>query len=355
MAPIAHRLTNSVEACTTPYDKNDKRGNKWADDGIEEDDEWVDDGSEEDDEGFDDGSEKNKSDDDDVADAIPPPPEKIYSTLEELKSDFQAWTFKYEYKLVISGSWKGKKTTKKWVRRGRSGKPQNNWSVTGENCCRQRSSHKSGCPMGIYYFSNNDRSWSVRHYKDEKSFHHNHEPVTANTTAANHRRSRRTSEMQGLIQSHIKTRIDAKSVFLNILYHGESHTTDITQHVSTEQQEAIVSYTGVLFGQCQRKFFRYTLHQADKQVKLAGDKIKRICQQRKNGESVTKDPCSGVYTRSTSIPYCHVIQDLKLEGGFLRTSYYNRHWHIKPDEAEEFVERPILEPSTILSCQQGDD
>ena len=30
-------------------------------------------------------------------DAMPPPLEKTYSTIEKLKGDVQVWTFKYEY------------------------------------------------------------------------------------------------------------------------------------------------------------------------------------------------------------------------------------------------------------------
>ena len=44
---------------------------------------------------------------------MPPPPEKTFNSLKKLKIDVQDWTFKYGYELVISGSWKGKKATKK--------------------------------------------------------------------------------------------------------------------------------------------------------------------------------------------------------------------------------------------------
>ncbi|KAI9750688.1 MAG: hypothetical protein M1815_001671 [Lichina confinis] len=199
------RLTNPPVASTAADDRNGNADDEGGDGGNEDDDdgddEWTNDGNNNYD---DDDSNEERND---IANAMPPPPEEMFATFEELKTRVEAWTFEHRYELVIAASQKGKR---KWVRCGRSGKPRNSWGVTDENRRRRCSSHKTGCTMGLYYVPHADGSWSIRHYKNGKSFHHNHEPVAPDTTTANHRRSRRTAEMRDLVRSHIESGVTAR-------------------------------------------------------------------------------------------------------------------------------------------------
>ena len=154
------------------------------------------------------------------------------------------------------------------------------------------------------------------------------------------------------------SKMNILSLFDQLTNWWDGITTNVTQNVSTEEQEAVISMLGRLFGQCQRRIWRYALGEANQQAKHARSELQKAREQQARGQVVIDEVCTGMFTRGWGIPCKHTIRDLIRTGGSVTPSHFDRHWHIKPEdtaEANEFVERPLLEPSIVARRKRRGD
>ncbi|KAI0992752.1 hypothetical protein K3495_g15433 [Podosphaera aphanis] len=138
-----------------------------------------------------------------------PPPLASFPTYESLQETIRSWTKKQGYDLIVSKSHKyNSEIVRRYLECGRAGKSQNKRKLADIVRIRITSTHKTGCPMGIYVVADvremPEGSWSIRHKTSEQSITHNHGPEIG---IANHRRYERNNNIISETQRHIEAGI----------------------------------------------------------------------------------------------------------------------------------------------------
>lgn len=138
-----------------------------------------------------------------------PPPLASFSSYKSLQETIRSWTKEQGYDLVVSRSYKhNSNIVRRYLECGRAGKSQNKRNLSEKDRIRKTSTHKIGCPMGLYVVADNredpEGSWSIRYKATKQSQNHNHGPEFG---IANHRRHERNnnllSEIQRLVEAGV--------------------------------------------------------------------------------------------------------------------------------------------------------
>ncbi|RKF57772.1 putative mutator-like element protein [Erysiphe neolycopersici] len=134
-----------------------------------------------------------------------PPPLASFSSYKSLQETIRSWTKDQGYDLVVSRSYKhNSKIVRRYLECGRAGKSQNKRNLSENDRIRKTSTHKIGCPMGLYVVADNrenpEGTWSIRYKATKQSQNHNHGPEFG---IANHRRHERNNNLLSEIQRYV--------------------------------------------------------------------------------------------------------------------------------------------------------
>ncbi|KAK5107452.1 hypothetical protein LTR62_001250 [Meristemomyces frigidus] len=143
--------------------------------------------------------ERSNDDDEEAEDEeepvfnLPPPPEGIYATEEELEEAVHSWSLQHGYELVRRASKKNAagKVYKRYLHCSKYGKLANTGKLTDATRKRKaRKTNRQNCPMSLAVVrtdpSGSSPRWQVRHRKT----HHNHGPLEAVAMTGHRRRAR---------------------------------------------------------------------------------------------------------------------------------------------------------------------
>lgn len=120
---------------------------------------------------------------------MPPPPEAIYYSQDELSEAIQAWASQYQYSFRIhrSDQRRSRKRVVYGCDRGGPIPPVSHPRTTLQPRKRKTTTRKTGCKFSVVAIEQSDKSWELKHRAEPQYNCHNHPPSYSSTSHPGHR------------------------------------------------------------------------------------------------------------------------------------------------------------------------